>query len=123
MYCPRCLKEYRDGHHECADCRVPLAAGVPRRRATEQTQELVTVLETFDAPALQQAKAALEGAGIHYIAIGDEPRHTTASRETPARGSGCRIRVASENAAKARELLKPLRKSDSGTGADTGVGA
>jgi hypothetical protein len=60
------LTEYRDGFFECADCRVPLAAGLPPSPVKEHGLQLVTVLETRDTFGLSLAKASLDEAGIDY---------------------------------------------------------
>lgn len=122
MYCPRCLTEYRDGFLECADCRAPLAAGLPPEPVKEPDLELVTVLETRDSFALSLAKASLEDAGIDYLVSGDEPRYIAGFAgafgvgETPLCRCSCRIQVAPESESEARALLEPLQKPDPACG-------
>jgi hypothetical protein len=112
MYCPKCLTEYRDGFVEFADCRVPLAAG---EAPQQQDLELVTVLETGDSFALSLAKASLDDAGIAYLVVGNDPRYIAGFPgafgigETPLCGCSCRIQVAPESEAEARDLLEPLQ--------------
>ncbi|MGA2326756.1 MAG: DUF2007 domain-containing protein [Bryobacteraceae bacterium] len=122
MYCPECLTEYRDGFFECADCRVPLAAGLPPKLPEQHDLELVTVLETHDGFALSLAKASLEEAGIEYLLSGDDPRYIAGFPgafgvgETPLCSCSVRIQVASESEAEARVLLEPLRNPDPAPG-------
>ena len=122
MCCPRCLTEYRDGFIECADCRVPLAAGLPPEPAQRLALELVTVLETGDSFALTRAKASLEEAGINYLVSGDEPRYIAGfpgafgTGTTPMCNCSCRIQVAPECESEARALLEPLQKPDPACG-------
>jgi len=131
MYCPECLTEYRDGFFECADCRVPLAPGLPPQAIAEPSPdvvpgpplqppnsgdlELVTVLETDDRFGLSLATAALEDAGIEYLAAGETPRFSAAIPRLFGSGQSrfyncpCRIQVAPESEAEAREILEPFQ--------------
>lgn len=128
MYCPRCLTEYRDGFFECADCRVPLAAGLPPAPASQPANrgalELVTVLETSDTFALTLATASLEDAGIDYIVgcegHGHHPMFPSAFPigGTPRVSCECRIQVTPEFASEARALLEPLQTSEPTSGVE-----
>jgi hypothetical protein len=120
MYCPRCRTEYREGFVECADCRVPLAAGLPPERQETpgldaadllrgREPELVTVLDTADPFAVRLARASLDDAGIEYLMTGED------SRPYPGLGAGCSIQVALEREKEARELLGPLQEPLAGT--------
>jgi hypothetical protein len=124
MYCPKCLTEYRDGFFQCADCGVTLAPGLPEpplslppARNSLGTRnrgdiDLVTVLETNDPFALSLATAALEDAGIEYLAEGGIPKFDVGSPYTFGVGlSGFQknfgqIQVAAEFAADARALVE-----------------
>ena len=110
MYCPECLTEYREGFSQCADCRVPLMAGVPLPKpAKTAAPELVTVLETADAFAVGLAKASLEDAGIEYEINGKVAK--------PSRGTPMyRVQVTREDEADARVLLEPLQNPEIGEG-------
>ena len=100
--------QFRDGFIECADCRVPLAAGFPPEPAQGFDLELVTVLETGDSFALTLAKASLEEAGINYLVSGDEPRYIAGfpgafgTGATPLCNCSWRIQVAPECESEAR---------------------
>ena len=74
--------------------------------------ELVTVFESSDAALLALAKAALDDAGIRYVAEGEALQDLFGvgrlfSGYNPITGSP-RIRVTAENAERARELLDQL---------------
>jgi hypothetical protein len=119
MYCPQCLTEYRDGFFECADCRVPLAAGLPPEQpANRGALELVTVLGTSDTFALSLAKASLEDAGIDYVVACDEHGHHPMFPTAFPMGAAhictceCRVQVAPEFANEARALLEPLENPE-----------
>ncbi|MBZ5729055.1 MAG: DUF2007 domain-containing protein [Acidobacteriia bacterium] len=122
MYCPQCLTEYREGFRECADCRVPLAEGVPPAAQPDAEQKhdlaLVTVLETDDTYVLAMARGALDEAGIDYMVACDEHGHhpelPTAfpTFSAPIACCWCRVQVAADCETQARELLEPLQKPD-----------
>ncbi len=122
MYCPQCLTEYREGFLECADCRVPLAAGVPPLPEPEPAWKhdltLVTVLETDDTFVLSMARGALDEAGIDYLVACDEHGHHPEFPTAFPIGSApicccwCRVQVAVEFESQARELLCTLQKPD-----------
>ena len=115
MYCPQCLTEYREGFVECADCRAPLAPGLPSKPSPVEEIELVTVLETHDTFALSLAKASLGEAGIEYLVKSNQLQYLRAPQEftglgvTPLGGCYCQIQVAREFESEARALLEPLR--------------
>jgi hypothetical protein len=120
MYCPQCLTEYRDGFYECADCRVPLTPGLPPQLVPDSPNdgdlELVTVLETDDRYGLSLATAALEDAGIEYLVVGGTARFSAGIPRVFGSGQSgfyncpCRIQVAAEFEAKARDLLEPFQE-------------
>jgi hypothetical protein len=115
MYCPQCLTEYRDGFIECADCRVPLAAGLPPQPINRDILQLVTVLETSDTFVLTLAKGSLEDAGIDYLVGCDEHGHHPMFPTAFPIGAApicccqCRIQVTPEHQNEARALLEPLQ--------------
>jgi hypothetical protein len=110
MHCPQCLKEYRDGFTECADCHVPLAPGPPPNPPSEgHAVDLVTVLETSDPFVVNLGKATLEDAGIEYVMEGDDSAERGLTGMTPMGALPSQIQVESARADEARELLEPLR--------------
>jgi len=118
MHCPQCLTEYRDGFAECADCRVPLAPGLPPAPQPEaHTAELVTVIETSDPFLMNLAKAALEDAGIEYVLRGDDPGERMLTGMTTAGANPTQLQVESHREAEARAALEPLEnpEPDGGT--------
>ena len=128
MYCPQCLTEYRPGFFECADCRVPLAAGEPPHPPVgDHSPKLVTVLVTRDSMGLMLAKAALEEAGIPYLLDSDDPGYVAAFHQflgvggTPLCECFCRIQVAADDENDARALLAPLEQPDTGAGEQVDV--
>lgn len=74
--------------------------------------DLVTVFESGDSTRLAVAKATLDAAGIRYVAQGELVQDLFGlGRVTGSYNlitGPARIRVASENAARARELLAPI---------------
>ena len=123
LRCPRCLKEYRDGYLECADCKIPLMFGdAPNKSQTEKFPKLVGVLDTNDNFALASATTALSEAEIVFdiVAISDVPANLKA--ETPEwRIRPTRILVAAEDEPEARTLVEPFQQpvSDSQSESDT----
>jgi hypothetical protein len=112
MHCPQCLTEYRDGFTECADCHVPLAAGLPPApQPVEHNVKLVTVFETSDPFLMNLAKATLEDAGIEYVEAGDDPdeRILTAM---PMGGHIAQLQVEAALEAEARAALEPLENPE-----------
>jgi hypothetical protein len=109
MHCPQCLTEYRDGFTECADCRVPLAPGLPPGPEEEaHNVELVTVLETTDPFVANLAKATLEDNGMEYVLAGDDPDERGLTGMSPMGALASRFQVEAHAAERARELLEPL---------------
>jgi hypothetical protein len=117
MFCPVCLTEYRNGFFECAACGVALVAERPSKAPEDHTLRLVTVLEADHTVALLLATSSLEEAGIDCVVAGEAQRNPLDFRETPGIGAAplgecsCRILVAPEREAEARELLAPLQSS------------
>jgi hypothetical protein len=109
------LTEYRDGFTECADCHVPLAAGLPPApQRVEHNVELVTVLATSDPFLVSLAKATLEDAGIEYVEAGDDAdeRLLTAM---PVGGHATQFQVEAAREAEARAALEPLENPEPDT--------
>jgi hypothetical protein len=76
--------------------------------------DLVTVFESGDLALLALAKAALDSAGIRFVAQGEDIQDLFGmgrlfSGYNPVTGSP-RIRVAADNAERAREVLSELTK-------------
>ena len=111
MHCPQCLTEYREGFHECADCKVPLQpGGPPIRPASEHFPQMVAVLDTNDNFALVSAGAALDQAEIVYdiVPVADVPDGLKGSNpKWWVRPS--RILVSIEDEADARTLVEPFQ--------------
>ncbi len=84
--------------------------------------ELVTVLESDDSFGLGLATAALEDAGIEYIVSCDEHGHHPAFPTAfpigapPIAMCWCRIQVAREHEARARELVEPFEEPQASQG-------
>ncbi len=78
--------------------------------------ELVTVLESDDTFGLGLATAALGDAGIEYVVSCDEHGHHPAFPTAfpiggpPIAMCWCRVQVAREDEARARELVEPFEK-------------
>jgi len=120
MYCPQCLKEYREEIILCAACEVPLVAGHPAKRHERDGLDLVTVLEAQDSIALSLAKAALDDAGIAYLAADEDPldlpgfHGASGIGATPIWKCCVPIRVPREFESAARSLLESLQSESEG---------
>jgi hypothetical protein len=107
------LTEYRDGFSECADCRVPLAAGFPPApQPQNHAVDLVSVLETSDPFLINLAKATLEDAGIEYVLRGDDPGERMLTGMTPMGAPASQLQVESHCEALARAALEPLQNPE-----------
>ena len=109
MYCPKCGAEYREGFTDCADCRIPLVAQMPRRleRDGDPDLQLVTVLEGNDPLVIASAKGLLEETGTPFYVLGEE-----LGKRYGAVGDfiypWCRIQVGRDREAEARAALEPF---------------
>jgi hypothetical protein len=122
VYCPACLTEYREGFNECADCQVPLNAGLPPSERTPQETfpQLVGVLDTNDSFALGMATAALAEANIIYdivsmAAVSEYPGAAKSKWWIPP----CRVMVSVEDETDARALVEPFQQPIPGFDAPT----
>jgi hypothetical protein len=113
VYCPKCLCEYRDGFTECADCQVPLLAGIsPEEPASlfDPNLDLVVVLETNDRIQLAMTKGVLEDAGIPFYILGQIA--TLIQDVDGFLRKWVRVQVPRDREAEARELLEQLRQAE-----------
>ena len=80
MYCPNCGGEYRAGFTRCVDCELdlvpepPLHSWHPLPLSSEPagSAALATLFVTGDLALFARAKSLLDGAGIPYLAHGEE---------------------------------------------------
>lgn len=126
MFCPKCGGEYRPGFKECFDCGVALVeqlskaespstlppADSPAPDSLSEPLELVTVLKTGEPGLLAVAKSLLQSADIRFMTQGELVQDLAGWGHW---GTGynfifgpAEIRVRSEDAEDARELLKDL---------------
>lgn len=70
MYCPECRGEYREGFVECADCAVPLVAGLPPAEPAADSVP-VTVFAAGDPARIALAESLLLDAGIPFVKEGE----------------------------------------------------
>lgn len=98
MICPECGAEYGTDVTECDKCAVALV----EPDATRPDMRFETVLETRDPALVGVAKSLLEARGIEYFGVGEN------SASVLPGGLKVRLRVDSDRAAEARELLKEL---------------
>lgn len=101
----------RGRRHRLRDIAT-LCSTVTDEHATATVSELVTVFESTDMALLAMAKAALEGAGVRYVTQNELTQDLFGLGRM---GGGynlitgpIRIRVVSENAERARDLLAEL---------------
>jgi len=74
MYCPKCKAEYRDGFIECADCHVPLVAGLPSEKQelmyddpVPEFVDLEEVMTSFDIGEIAMARSLLDDHRISHL--------------------------------------------------------
>ena len=110
MICPECKSEYNPGITVCADCGIPLVAGLPETEKEKDDdnhptgfayEDLVTVLQTGDQGLFLMAESLLEEAGIHYCVSGEITRHYMGFNP----GAPPCLKVRESDAERAKELL------------------
>ena len=72
MFCPNCRAEYREGIERCPECDVPLVAALEEPEAGEPEAKLVKVFQTGEAAIIPVVESVLGGAGIEFLAKGEE---------------------------------------------------
>jgi hypothetical protein len=72
MFCPNCRAEYREGIERCPDCEVPLVAELEEAEPGEPDAKLVKVFQTGEAAIIPVVESVLGGAGIEFLAKGEE---------------------------------------------------
>jgi hypothetical protein len=106
MFCPNCRAEYREGFTRCADCDVPLTAGLPPEPRpsddVDETATLVEVYSTFNEAEIALIKSILEGEEIIYDFQG-EFFHQMGISGTPVR-----LLVPEEQAERVKDILREL---------------
>ncbi|HNQ18982.1 MAG TPA: DUF2007 domain-containing protein [Smithellaceae bacterium] len=103
MFCPKCKSEYRQGFYQCADCGVELVDRLPAEPADEKgDEEFVEVFSTYNQGEVAFIKSVLEGEGVTYYFQGDNPVMLIAA------GAYARLLVKSDEAERAREILRDL---------------
>jgi hypothetical protein len=109
MYCPNCRYEYREGFTTCSDCGVELVSELPPEEPVEHP-ELETVMTVTDLATLSAAKAALESAGIEFLADGEETQDVFGGMggEFAPLAGFVQIEVPKEAAEEARRILSDL---------------
>ena len=115
MYCPQCQTEYRDGFKECADCHIPLLAGMAPPEPPspfDPTLDLAVVLETSDRIQVALFKGLLEEAGIPYFVLGQIA--TLVQDVDGFLHKWVKVQVPRDREAEARELLEGMLQPDAG---------
>lgn len=100
MFCPNCGAEYREGFTQCVDCRVDLVSEPPLKMANDRPIQMVEVFSTYNQGDIAFIKSLMEGEGIHYFFSGESTLMMIAA------GAYARLLVASDQAPRAREVLK-----------------
>jgi hypothetical protein len=73
MFCPNCRAEYREGIRRCPECDLELVDTLPDPDAgAEPDAKLVKIFQSGDAAIIPVVESVLEGAGIEYLAKGEE---------------------------------------------------
>jgi hypothetical protein len=107
MFCPKCKSEYREGFYKCADCGADLVDQLPQRAAYNSgDEEFVEVFSTYQQGDIAFVKSILEGEGITYFFQGESSIMLIAS------GAYARLLVKTNDAQKAKEILKELGFGD-----------
>jgi hypothetical protein len=104
MYCPNCRAEYREGFFKCADCHVPLVAGLPPENDKDDVHyvDMVEVYSTYNPADIVFIKSLLDGEGIHYYFQGEN------SMVMIAAGAYARLLVQADQAERVREIIKTV---------------
>ena len=128
MYCPRCGTQYAFFEKQCTRCNIELVEGdapeaEPAMFAASRDEDhsrdfgeqpdasLISVFKTSDPGLLPLATMALEGEGIEYFvkhAGKSDSLQWMMSQDPTTRPMAVQIWVASDVAAKARDLLVDL---------------
>jgi len=103
MFCPKCKSEYRDGFYKCADCGTDLVYQLPPEALNHSDdEEFVEVFSTYQQGDISFIKSVLEGEGITYFFQGEN------SIMLIAAGAYARLLVKTEDAERAKEILRDL---------------
>ncbi len=103
MFCPKCKSEYRDGFYKCADCGTDLVYQLPPEALNHSNdEEFVEVFSTYQQGDISFIKSVLEGEGITYFFQGEN------SIILIAAGAYARLLVKTEDAERAKEILRDL---------------
>ncbi len=73
MFCPNCRAEYREGIRRCPECDLELVDTLPDPDAgAEPDAKLVKIFQTGEAAVIPVVESILGGAGIEFLAKGEE---------------------------------------------------
>jgi hypothetical protein len=112
MFCPNCRAEYREGIERCPDCDVPLVAALEEAEPGEPDAKLVKVYQTGEAAIIPVVESVLGGAGIEFLAKGEEVQDLFGLGRLGTNYSyvagPVEFLVREEDAAAARELLEQV---------------
>lgn len=114
MFCPQCHDEYREGFTECAECHVKLVEQLPPDppEPDHTSSELTTVFTTGDAALLPFIESLLTGASIRFFVMNESAQDLFGMGRVGTSYNVVTgpvvIQVAREDAATAKELLRPL---------------
>ena len=100
MFCPQCLKEYKEGFYTCKDCGVSLVSELPPE-PTLESLEFEKVLVFLGPSDVAMIKSLLDSEGIAYYIKGESP-------ESDDRA----LMVRKDQADEAREILEGLKISE-----------
>lgn len=102
MFCPECGAEYGESYTECADCRVAL---LPEPPSELDRAGFEHVLSTFNHGYIALMKSILDSEELTYFFKGEH------SLRTPPGIEPARLMVRTDQAQKARDILKDLEPS------------
>ncbi len=110
MFCPECGAEYRQGFHECSDCKVALVHELPSEPEPELEEKIVPIVEV-DPFEFRRVQSILEEAGIEYFAVHDAGLAPVLGTRL---ASGVWVQVREEDAELARGLVSHLQQPPPG---------
>ena len=104
MFCPKCKSEYVEGISVCKECEEQLVEKLEEECEILESQELVTIIRTFDRGIIAIAKSILMSENIPFY-VSEE---MTFGIITFATVNPMGVQVPEEFEEAARELLSDL---------------
>jgi hypothetical protein len=111
-YCPECRDEFQDWVSTCPDCKVALVEQLSVQHKDEKTDEpLVHIATAPNESVASMWSGILEEHGIHCLL---KSANLRAAMYAFTYNMTCQIHVLASQAERAKEILSPFLKSDTG---------